>query len=142
MCGYRDWRALVVDLKSGGIRLWSWTGKLMSQIRGRFSVRGSPVAKALPPCGKNERLQDEIDSLRSEVASLYKRIQQLEEFAKNTRWLELESRRVAYVQLCRELAPYISVVDSHEPKILVTLKNVVRGITDDVDGEYFGLVGC
>ena len=122
------------------VGLSRWIGKGVSRIHGRLASMGSWAVKALPPYRKHEQLQSETDSLRSEVESLQKSVQQLEEFSKNTRWLELESRRVAYVHLCRELAPHI-VADSHGPNILVTLKNVVQGITDDVDGAYFYLLG-
>lgn len=134
--GYRDWRALAVDLN----RLRSWTGKRMNRIRGRLSGSGAWRAKISPSYRKSEQAQSETDLLRAEVELLQERVRQVEEFAKDTRWLELERRRDAYVRIGRKLAPDIIVADPRQPRILVTLKNEASGVTDDMNDVYFYLV--
>ena len=112
----------------------------MGRVYGKLLAARAWALAALPH-RQNKQLRGDTQSLQGKVESLQNRVQQLAGFSKNTRWLELESRGAAYVHLCRKLAPDIVVGDSPEPKILVTLKNVVPGITDGVDGEYFYLVG-
>ena len=82
----------------------------------------------------------DVATLEEELERLRGRIEMLEEDCRETRWLELETRRDIYVRICRELAPDLRVADDYEPKILVTLRNDVVGLTDDAPGRYFSLV--
>ena len=121
------------------VKLWRLIGKGMSWVRGRLSLVKSRVVESLPHW-KNKRLSGEAETLRGEVESLRERVQQLEENAKETRWLELETRRDAYVRICRKLASDIRVTASDGPRVLVKLENDVSDLSTEAQDGYFSLV--
>lgn len=85
-------------------------------------------------------LAADLESLKDDVESLREQVNRQEVFSNENRWLELETRRDAYVRVCRKLAPDI-VVANHEPKLLVRLKDVdLANVTYMEDDEYFYLV--
>lgn len=121
--------------------VWSWQqiGRGVSRIRDCLSSMGSWVAGALPH-RQHKQLQGETESLRDEVRSLRTCVRQLEKDSRDTRLLELETRRNIYVRICRTLAPDIRVADDYEPKVLVRLRNDVASLTHDAKHDYFSLV--
>lgn len=89
------------------------------------------------PNRRYESIVRELESLRAELVSLREQVSQQEAFGQDSRWLELQNRRDAYVRVCRELAPRIRVDNDQEPKLLVRL---LTGVSDDAEREYFWLV--
>lgn len=105
--------------------------RFLSAIRGRVGTLSG---------GRKRNLEREIKSLRGAVELMRERIERIDEDGRETRWLALETRRNIYSRICEPLAPDVHVASDYEPKVLVTLRNDVTGLTDDAKGEYFSLV--
>ena len=109
-----------------------WLAAVLWAIRKDRNVREQKLIRE----EKEGRRRQEREELEK-IASFAERLHAQERFSDRNRWLELESRRDAYVRVCRRLTPSIYVADRYQPKILVTLTDSVPDFDSEV--EYFSI---
>lgn len=115
--------------------LWRQAGKGMSWSR-KHSLRMITTMGPILPKRRYKALADEVEARKDEVTSLQEKLKMLEQYVIENRYLHMESRRNAYVRLCRKLAPTVNVSDHREPRLLVTLP---VPLLEDGDHGYFSL---
>lgn len=98
-------------------RLRKWAGKGLLRVWKRirsFSKLGLRYKMSV--------VTDRIGVLEAEVERLRQLSRSQLQMIDDNRLLELESRRDAYVRICREVAPHIDgLADPYEPKLVVSL---------------------